>query len=510
VRHERQNGRSVKTVLLVVALVGCAAAGLVALSAGGAGALHRAASSGAPAPGAQGAGGSHHAHGSRPVNVHPPTISGTAQVGGQLAASPGSWSPAPTSYRYKWKRCKPGGHCRTIRGATASTYAVVATDIGSTLRVWVSAFIGARHSKPVPSSSSAIVTGAGGVRHLEYVFNDGPVSVYDIDNGFKLVESFTLPGTNQGVRGVAVPPASPMMFVAFGGDGGSQGTGSVLAYDLVTKKVVWSVNLTTGIDSLAVSNDGKLLYVPDGALSPDGNWYILNAANGKVVGKIETPGPGPHNGVMSADGKILQLGDRSYSKLPLYNTQTGKLEGEEGPFVNGVRPNTINGADSVSFTTATEFDGFQVGSITKPGKPVLYTESFGACSGPFNTCSHGVSLSPDNRQLAVIDTVGKAVQLWDVHGVAEGVAPAHLATVPVAGLAGNEQGCAYACPREGWVQHSLDGRYVFVGDSGDVINTATRKVVAKIANLLNTRIFDEVEWSGGVPVASSGRQGIGH
>jgi hypothetical protein len=42
-----------------------------------------------------------------------------------------------------------------------------------------------------------------------------------------------------------------------------------------------------------------------------------------------------------------------------------------------------------------------------------------------------------------------------------------------------------------------------------VIETATRRIVAKIPNLLNTRKFLEIDWRGGVPVASSGRQGIG-
>jgi DNA-binding beta-propeller fold protein YncE len=300
------------------------------------------------------------------------------------------------------------------------------------------------------------------------------------------------------------------MFVSYGGDGGGNGNGSVLAYDLVGKRVLWSVNLSTGIDSGAVSTDGKLLYMPDGENASNGNWYILDTANGNVTGKIETPGTGPHDGVISADGKLVQLGNRNYSHLLIYNTQTGKLQVQAGSLVGGVRPNTINGSDSVSFTTATGFDGFQVTSITAPGTPVLYTESFGTCTGPFTTCSHGISLAPDNKLVYVIDTVHKAVQAWDVHGVAEGIAPTHVATIPVDGLEGAEQGCAYDCGRDGWLHHTLDGRYVFVGDTGDVIETASNKVIARIPNLLNTRKFLEIDWSGGVPIASSGRQGIGY
>jgi len=454
----------------------------------------------------------------RSVNLKRPTISGTAQAGQRLTAAPGSWSHKPRSYADRWWRCNPGGkHCKAVAGTTSATYTLGARDIGTTLRVSVVASNRAGRSKAALSAHTHIVTRSTGgqhpstgIQHLEYVFNDGPVNVYDIDNGFKLVETFTLAGTNRGVRGVAVSPATHMMFVSYGGDGGGNGHGSVLAYDLVNKRVVWSVNLSTGIDSGAVSADGKLLYMPDGENSSDGNWYILDTSNGNVVGKIETPGTGPHDGVMSADGKILQLGDRNYSHLLIYNTQTGKLQAQIGSLVGGVRPNTINGSDSVSFTTATGFDGFQVTSITSPGAPILYTESFGRCTGPFTTCSHGISLSPDNKLIYVIDSVHKEVQVWDVHGVAEGIAPTHVANVPVDGLEGEEKGCAYDCGRDGWLQHTLDGRYVFVGDAGDVIETATQKVVARIENVLNSRKFVEIDWSGGAPIASSGRQGVGY
>jgi DNA-binding beta-propeller fold protein YncE len=271
--------------------------------------------------------------------------------------------------------------------------------------------------------------------------------------------------------------------------------------------VAWSVHLHVGIDSGAVSTDGKLLYMPDGEQSSNGDWFILDTATGGVIGKIETPGSGPHDGVMSADGTLLQLGDRNYSHLLVYNTKTGRLQANIGPLVGGVRPNTINGSNSIAFTTATGFDGFQVESITRGS--VLYTQSFANCEGPFSTCSHGISLSPDNKQVYVIDTVHKAVQVWDVHGVAEGIAPTHVATVPVDGLQGTEKGCAYDCARDGWLQHTLDGRYVLAGDTGDVIETATHRVVARIQNLLNTRKFVEVDWVGGRPTASSGRQGVG-
>lgn len=485
--------------LAVAGALGATAVGAISIAACG---------SGSRVGGSPSASGSQAAASSRPRNVGAPSVLGLAQSGLRLVASAGSWSGKPDSLTFSWRRCDAvGGRCRAIAGVTAPIYTVAAQDVGSTLRVSVSAANARGRSRPAQSARTSVVAPARRVVHLEYVFNDGPVSVYSIDQGFRLLETFALPGTQRGVRGVTVSPATGTMFVSYGGDGGGDGNGSVLAYDLLSRRVRWSVNLNSGVDSGAVSPDGRLLYMPDGESSSNGDWYILDTADGKVVGKIETAGSGPHDGVMSADGLVLQMGDTGYSRLSIFNTQTGMVQEQVGPLVGGVRPNTINGSDSIGFTTANSFDGFQVLSIIQPGR-VLYTESFGRCDES-STCSHGISLSPDNGQLYVIDHVHKQVQVWDVHGVARGIPPAHLASIPVDGLEGGEKQCAYDCGRSGWLQHSLDGRYVFVGDSGDVIETATRRVVAKIENMLNTRKFVEIDWSDGVPVASSGREGVG-
>ncbi len=67
-----------------------------------------------------------------------PFISGTAQQGMTLTTSNGSWSDPPTHYDYQWFRCDTAGaNCGEITNATSQTYVVVASDVGSTLRVEV-------------------------------------------------------------------------------------------------------------------------------------------------------------------------------------------------------------------------------------------------------------------------------------------------------------------------------------------------------------------------------------
>jgi hypothetical protein len=448
---------------------------------------------------------------SRPQNVSPPTITGTAQQGQTLTEHDGTWTNEPTSFAYQWQRCdSSGANCAPVSGATAQTYVLGAPDVGSTMRVSVIAINGGGSSAPAISAQSAVVGTSSGVSHLEYVLQDGVTSVYDMDHEFKLLKTISLPQTKAEVRGVTVAPSTHLMFIPYGGDGPANGSGngSVLAYDLLSEKVLWNVKLNTGIDSGQVSPDAKKLYIPTGENTSSGIWNVLNAENGAVIGTIQG-GSGAHNTVASNDGGYVYLAGRTYTYLDAYETATGKVK-EIGPLTGTVRPFTVNGSNTLAFTTATNFDGFQVSSITT-GK-VLFTVSFGAVPKgfPFSAPSHGIALSPDEKRLYVIDAVNKEVQVWDVSKVKEGVAPAQIGVIPLAGLTGNESPCIYDCKRGGWLQLSLDGRLLFVGDSGEVIGTATRKVLTTLSTLAQTKKSIEVDWQNGVPIATSGRTGVGY
>ena len=121
-----------------------------------------------------------------------------------------------------------------------------------------------------------------------------------------------------------------------------------------------------------------------------------------------------------------------------------------------------------------------------------------------------MSLSPDEKELYVIDSPCSYAHVFDVSGVPTSL-PKQVADIKLAhSMSGNEQGCGYDCLKDGWVQHSVDGQFVFAGDSGDVIDTATREVVGFLPSLANTRKMLEIDWQNGVPIATSERQGLGY
>src|SRR5690242_18692392 len=97
--------------------------------------------------------------GGAPGNTAPPAITGTAQESHSLAASTGSWSNNPTSFAYQWRRCDSSGNaCSDILGANSSAYTLQAADVGSTMRVIVSA-TNAAGTSAATSNHTAVVTG---------------------------------------------------------------------------------------------------------------------------------------------------------------------------------------------------------------------------------------------------------------------------------------------------------------------------------------------------------------
>jgi hypothetical protein len=356
--------------------------------------------------------------------------------------------------------------------------------------------------------------GEGGVRHYEYVFPSKAIDVYDMDNGQRLVKTIALPAAATDVRGAAASPATHILYVSYGNDSSAGGGGTMLAYDLLGERVLWTRAYSEGIDSMAITPDGKTIYMPVGEASSSSNWNVIEASSGNITGKIEG-GSGPHNTIVSLDGKHVYMGGRNASFLTEADTQSNQLIKQIGPLLSGtVRPFTINGGQTLAFTTATGYLGFQVSSISS-GR-VLYTVPV---SGPFpytsgqagpSSPSHGISLSPDEKELWLIDQPNSYVHVFDISGLPSSP-PKQIADIKqTRAMSGSQVGCTYDCLREGWLQHSLDGRFVYVGDSGDVIDTRTRQSVANLEPLYNSRVYLEIDWSGGVPVATSSRTGLGY
>ena len=251
---------------------------------------------------------------------------------------------------------------------------------------------------------SRLTAHSSATRHFEYVFAAGGIQVYDIDHRNRYLGQIAFPSLP--IRGLVADPATATLFVAYGGPGGSAGTGSMLAYNLVSGRTLWRRDYQTGVDNIAITPNGRKIYMAVGEASDSSTWEIVDPANGQITGSIQG-GSGPHETIVGPDGKYVYLGGVNTPYLEVASTSTGRIVRKIGPLHGpGVRPFTINATQTLAFTTSWSFLGFQVSSI-KTGK-VLYSVSppgFRFDAAAFGSIpDHGISLSPDGRQLYLIDT----------------------------------------------------------------------------------------------------------
>ena len=337
-------------------------------------------------------------------------------------------------------------------------------------------------------------------RHFEYVLSAGALYVYSIDHANKLVQKVPIPAMGSSIHGAAASVRSGVLYVSYGSQGAPEG--SLLAYNLRRGRVLWRRTYPFGIDSMAVSRDGHWIYMPAGEQSGSGMWRIIAASNGKPTGRAIAAGAGAHNTILGSGGRYLYLGGVDYPYLEVASTATNQVIRKIGPLNGpGVRPFIVNGSETLAFTTATSFLGFQVSSIATG--QVLYTvpvPGFSFDPKTFGrTPDHGITLTPNERRLYLIDTPNGYVHVFDVSGLPD-AAPQLVTSIKL----------KHAPPNDGWLQSSRNGRYVYVGRSGDVIDTRTNRIVRYLRPLQATADFLEIDWRHGKPVATTSRYGVGY
>jgi len=102
-----------------------------------------------------------------PQNAAAPSLAGTARLGETLTATSGSWTGTPPiRFVYRWLRCgasggSPNGSgCATIPRAVGAAYRLTRSDVGTRLRVRVTASNQAGAASAVSSPSATVVAQA--------------------------------------------------------------------------------------------------------------------------------------------------------------------------------------------------------------------------------------------------------------------------------------------------------------------------------------------------------------
>jgi DNA-binding beta-propeller fold protein YncE len=318
----------------------------------------------------------------------------------------------------------------------------------------------------------------GGGRRLLYVAVPGVrdyleygghgLLVFDIDQGHRFVKRIPTAGLNKegkplNVKGIAASATTQRLYITT--------TESLTSLDLGTEKVLWERRYEGGCDRMAISPDGKLLYVP--SLERE-HWHVIDAMTGDVVAKI-VPNSASHNTVYGLDGKHVYLAGLKSPLLSVADTRTHTVTSTVGPFAHSIRPFTVNGSQTLAFVNINELLGFEVGDI-KTGKKLHRVEVSGFEKGPVKRhgCpSHGIGLTPDERELWLTDAFNRRMHVFD----ATVMPPKQVASIELR-------------DQPGWITFTLDGKYAYPS-TGDVIDTKTRKIVAGLKDETGAEVQSE-------------------
>lgn len=406
------------------------------------------------------------------------------QVGERFGDTPLERSDSAT-----WRARVPGA-----RFDRNFAYIIHASDDGGRVSTWPNVASGA------PGHRVTVTDRARDERHLLYVAVPGVrnyveyggmgVLVYDITDGHRLVKRIPVFEAKDGaapenIKGVALSAESGRLYVTT--------TRRMAALDLETERVVWNREYDGGCDRMAISPDGRLLYVP----SLEGpHWHVVDARTGDVIRRIDT-NSGAHNTIYGLDGASVYLAGLRSSLLHVADTATHTVVKRVGPFSDVIRPFTINGRQTLCFVNINGLLGFEVGDL-RTGKMLHRVEVQGHAQGPVKRhgCpSHGIALTPDESELWLADAANSRVHVFDVTSMP----PKQVASIRVR-------------DQPGWITFTLDGRYGYPS-TGDIVDTKTRQIIGGLTDELGRAVQSEkmvdAVYSGGRLVRAGDQFGVG-
>ena len=237
--------------------------------------------------------------------------------------------------------------------------------------------------------------------------------------------------------------------------------GELVWFDPVRDSVIKRMNVGPRPNQLACTPDGKIAYVP----CDDASWWVIDTVNAKVLKRIATGGR-PHNTLCSPDGKRMYLGPKGSYHILIADAVDHKLIGEI-PTSDAPRPIVLAEDEKRLYANVDTLIGFEIADVAK--RKVIHRVEAEVPEELLRKASrsHGIGLRPGEKELWMCDVFHDRTYVFDITVEP----PKQVATIVM-------KGGGY------WICFSPDGKLCYIseriGDSVAVIDTATRKTVARI------------------------------
>jgi len=340
-----------------------------------------------------------------------------------------------------------------------------------------------------PALERRLYVAVPGIRnYLEY--GGHGIHVFDIDNGHRWLKRIPSAGLDEqgkpiNVKGICASAATGRLYVST--------LRQLQCFDLNTDQRLWEKTYEAGCDRMSITPDGSTIFLPslEGPI-----WYVVDAATGAVRTQIK-PDSAAHNTVVGLDGTTAYLAGLRSPLLTVVDTTNPTKLRTVGPFSASIRPFTVDGRQRRVFACVNDRLGFEVGDLTT-GQVLAKVDVPGFEKGAVKRhgCpSHGVGLTPDEREVWVCDAHNQAMHVFD----ATAMPPKLLASLKLK-------------DEPGWITFSLDGRLAYPS-TGEVIDVQTRQIVAELRDETGTAVQSEklmeIDFQGGRAIRNGDQFGLG-
>jgi hypothetical protein len=252
-------------------------------------------------------------------------------------------------------------------------------------------------------------------RRLLYAVNQagpdrGAVAVYDIDDGHRLLRTIATVPEVADPKGIAASAATGQLFVAYRN---GRGAGMIYCLNLADDRIHWNRVIDPGVDRLAISPDGALLYVPTWEGNTADFINIIDAATGDVWRRVHFSHRS-HDAQYPLSGPLFQetkADDGSGAYLYMIDPQSYAVS-RSGPYADVLGPYAADGASRYVVHNVSHLWCMQVGDL-QSGRIVTASLSEHPDGDP--ELLHGIGWTPDEREVWLVGAAwDPVVYVWDM------------------------------------------------------------------------------------------------
>lgn len=207
-------------------------------------------------------------------------------------------------------------------------------------------------------------------------------------------------------HGLAASPQEDRLYVSV------ESTNSLLALDTSTDRIVGKTAVSGRPNQITVTANGKFVYVP---LRDAAAVDIVETGSMKVIKHIGLR-ESPHNAYTSANGQHVYVTTIEGKTIFVFDPASHTIVSEIEPG-GKVRPIALTKDESLMYVALSELHGFAVVSISqrKTLRKVMLPPLPPETPRPYlDTYTHGLALTPDERELWVTSCPGAALYAYSV------------------------------------------------------------------------------------------------